>query len=76
MSVCVEPNAVYRWWKRPSLLVHCLFPVDCNRIFLVVPFVYVLVCAIMTLLFFLCFATILYLEMFYVLLLSVTILSC
>ena len=76
MSVCVEPNAVYRWWERPSLLVRCLFPVDCNRIFLVVPFVYVLVCAIMTLLFFLCFGTILSLVILYVLLLSVTILSC
>lgn len=76
MCVHVEPNAVYRWWEWPSLLVHCLFPVDCNRIFLVVPFVYVLMRTIMTLLFFLCFGTILSLEMFHVLLLSVTILSC
>ena len=75
MSVCVEPNAVYRWWERPSLLVHCLFPVDCSRIFLVALSVYVLMCAIMSPLFFLCLGTIPSLVMFYVLLLSVTILS-
>ena len=55
--------------------MRCLFPVNCNRIFLVVSFVYVLMCAIMSPLFFLCLGTILSLEMFCVLLLSVSILS-
>lgn len=55
--------------------MHCLFPVDCSRIFLVALSVYVLMCAIMSPLFFLCLGTIPSLVMFYVLLLSVTILS-
>ena len=75
MSMCVDPNAVYGWWERTSRLVHCLFSVDCYGVFLVVSFVYVLMCAIMSPLVFLCLGTILSLVMFNVLLLSVTILS-